>query len=645
MRSRHLLAVPIVVVLSLAASLPSPADQAPSKEKIDKLIEQLGSGSFEEREQASKELSALGAPVLEALRKAAKNGDPEVRKRAAELLPKIEAQAESKRVLAPKRVHLVFKDTPVPDAVADLQKKSGYAIHLHDPQGKLKERKITLDTGETSFWHAVALLCEKAELTEASLQDLLMQAPQLPGALAPQLPKPVPPMPVAPQPPAAGEKGKAGDNKATPIKKPVADDKAAPPKKPDADDKAPPAPPAKPAPVPPAPPPAAQPPNAGAQQMQQQMLQRQMQMQMQQIQQMQQVQMRMRMQMQAAMRGANRELLLKDGKPQKLPTDDRSAVRIRTSGKSEPAKDAAEGEITLALELALEPKLQWQFPQSIRIEKAVDDRDKNLSQVIPQVPGVPGGLALAQQQMAMRRFAQQREMRHQPFGVMGGNLSQQVFVQLKKGDKEAKSIKELNGSVTVQMLTEPQPMIVADELDKAAGKTFKGKEGGSLKIVETKVEEGRTTIRLELEQPPPDKVAPENGAPGLGPVGLAIVFPARDAGKAPQPPAAAAPPGQGGVIGGGKVGGGVAAAGRPPQSVGPMYGLCIQDDKGNLLPIQIEQVTQMNRALAPGGTWTLGYTLHCTHDKEKGQPAKVVYLGRKRATIEIPFALKDVPLP
>jgi hypothetical protein len=146
MRTRYLLAALIVAGLALVISLPSPADEAPSKEKIDKLIEQMGSGTFSEREKATKELAAIGPPALEALRKAAKSDDAEVRKRAKELIPKIERQAEIKRVLAPKRVHLVYKDTPLGEAVADFQKKSGYRIYLHDPEGKLKERKITLET-------------------------------------------------------------------------------------------------------------------------------------------------------------------------------------------------------------------------------------------------------------------------------------------------------------------------------------------------------------------------------------------------------------------------------------------------------------------------------------------------------------------
>src|SRR5262245_1124168 len=166
MRSRYLLlALLIGAGLALVSSLPTSAGETADKEKIDKLIEQMGSGTFTERQKATKELAALGVPALEALRKAAKNDDPEVRKRADELVKKIEKEAASAQLLAPKRIHLVYKDTPVNEALADFHKKSGYNIYLHDPEGKLKERTITLDTGETTFWRAYELFCAKAGLT------------------------------------------------------------------------------------------------------------------------------------------------------------------------------------------------------------------------------------------------------------------------------------------------------------------------------------------------------------------------------------------------------------------------------------------------------------------------------------------------
>ena len=61
---------------------------------------------------------------------------------------------ETANLFAPKRLRLVYKNTPVADAVADFRRKSGYDIVLSDPDGKLKNRTVTLDTGEVTFWQA-----------------------------------------------------------------------------------------------------------------------------------------------------------------------------------------------------------------------------------------------------------------------------------------------------------------------------------------------------------------------------------------------------------------------------------------------------------------------------------------------------------
>lgn len=578
MRTPNLLAVPIVAGLALLISQPCPAGDAPSKEKIDKLVEQMGSGEFVERETATKELAAIGVPALEALRKAAKSEDAEVRKRAEELLPKIERAAESARVLAPKRVRLVYKETPLKEALADFQKQSGYSIDLHDPDGKLKERKITLDTGETTFWHAVALFCDKADLTEASMAELMQaQRPQQGG-----FPVPLPEQQFKPllpgANPAALQKGRSGMPGTTAM---------------------------------------------------------------------------------------NAQVILKEGKPKKLPTDDRSAIRIRALTKSDLFGNAPEGEIILPLEVSPEPKLQWEALQSIHIDKAVDDRDQDLMQVIPQVEGVvgvAGAPAGLQMQMAMRMQMQkqmQMQMRRRAFHMMGGAPSQQVSIQFKKGAKEAKSLKELKGSITAQMLTEAQPMIVADKLK--SGESFKGKEGGFIKIVEVKSEKQETTVRLEFEQPPFDKVMPaqQNVMPvfvggGAAPIRIRavparkIIPPPAPAGPPPAGLAAkqqAAPPAPAPMQRQIAIQGNFAFGGGGVPFMDSFNGLSVLDDKGAtlLMGVQMENGFQ----LQPGGGFkqTTTYTLTCRHEKDKGQPAKIVFLGRKRVTVDIPFALNDVPLP
>ncbi|MBY0526185.1 MAG: ubiquinol-cytochrome-c reductase complex assembly factor 3 [Gemmataceae bacterium] len=170
---RHLVGAMLALGLGLgcplfvASALPQGAD----KERIDKLVSQLGSQVFTERMAATQELDAIGAPALEALKKAATSNEPEQRRRAEELVARIERRVEAQRLLAPTRVRLVCKDTPVADAVADLAKKSGVNVILTTP-AQAKERRVTLDTGEASFWQALDLLCHQGGLIEVGSVDV-----------------------------------------------------------------------------------------------------------------------------------------------------------------------------------------------------------------------------------------------------------------------------------------------------------------------------------------------------------------------------------------------------------------------------------------------------------------------------------------
>src|SRR5207247_3957033 len=118
------------------------------------------------RHRAKAELEAIGAPALDALRKAARSSDLETSRRAEEIVKKLEDKITTESLLAPKKVRLNLKDTPVPDAVAELSKQSGYNIQLLGDRAALAGRKVTLDTGETTFWEAYDRLRQKAGLVE-----------------------------------------------------------------------------------------------------------------------------------------------------------------------------------------------------------------------------------------------------------------------------------------------------------------------------------------------------------------------------------------------------------------------------------------------------------------------------------------------
>jgi uncharacterized protein (TIGR03067 family) len=72
-------------------------------DRVANLIRQLGDDEFEKREAASKELEAIGAPALDALRKAASHDDSEIRRRAEQILQAVTGRiraAAAKKELA-----------------------------------------------------------------------------------------------------------------------------------------------------------------------------------------------------------------------------------------------------------------------------------------------------------------------------------------------------------------------------------------------------------------------------------------------------------------------------------------------------------------------------------------------------------------
>jgi hypothetical protein len=89
--SPPLLNVLLPALLALASAAEPPPD-------IARLLEQLGSPNFEEREAASKALEKIGEPALEALRVASRSPDAEVRRRAAELFKAIEARTKDRTI-------------------------------------------------------------------------------------------------------------------------------------------------------------------------------------------------------------------------------------------------------------------------------------------------------------------------------------------------------------------------------------------------------------------------------------------------------------------------------------------------------------------------------------------------------------------
>ena len=133
------------------------------------LVVKLGSRDYRERESATSALDALGGAALPELRKAAHDKDPEVRRRAERLTEIIERREESAKLLAPRTVQLKLENAPLQRAVTELAQKSGFEVTIDESaKGQLRDHKVTLDTGETTFWKALDALDTKASLVDST---------------------------------------------------------------------------------------------------------------------------------------------------------------------------------------------------------------------------------------------------------------------------------------------------------------------------------------------------------------------------------------------------------------------------------------------------------------------------------------------
>jgi hypothetical protein len=163
---------------------PAPKEAVKPAPKIDpvalaRFVAQLGSDRYDDRETACKELDALGAAALEPLRAALGSRDEETRRRAIHVFERIQLRVETARLTKPKMVRLVYTDVPVPQAVQDMARKTGFQIQIEGDQTKLASRKITIDTGEVPFWQAVDQFCLKAGLVERGAAAMPENDPEL----------------------------------------------------------------------------------------------------------------------------------------------------------------------------------------------------------------------------------------------------------------------------------------------------------------------------------------------------------------------------------------------------------------------------------------------------------------------------------
>jgi hypothetical protein len=170
--------LPIFVVVMTLVGMAQP----PRTDPLRQLVEQLGSPEFPEREAAMKRLDELGPAALDVLRPACQSENPEIARRAQELVRKIERKLINEKTLAPTLVELDVRDLPLDAILTELSKQAHCEVVLAGAGLQtLANQRMTLTTGgKVPFWSAVLKLCEAGGLQLASVGGYLA-----PGSSAP----------------------------------------------------------------------------------------------------------------------------------------------------------------------------------------------------------------------------------------------------------------------------------------------------------------------------------------------------------------------------------------------------------------------------------------------------------------------------
>jgi hypothetical protein len=526
---------PLVIGMAMALAWTMVRADEPKTEsapRIGRLIDQLGADSFQDREQARKELETIGLPALPALRQAIKQSDLETSRRAASLIRVIEEKARTMSMLAPKMVHLKVHDLPVLEAVDKLAKLSGYTVRVDGDRTPLTGKKVTIDTGKVTFWEALDRLGDAAGLAEKMTLASIPGDPNVtkgvayypllgggapPRRSAKRLPPPPPPLRLMPLP-------------AKPERLPMeANDRPA-------DEKA------KEFAVP-------------------------------------------------SMVIPGMVILMPNATANRHAS---YAGAIRVSLKS--AKSLAPPHYDFALEASAEPRLLGCGPNAVpTIARAIDEHGQALTFVIDPMadeisaPDIPGLEVVPN----FRAYFGQ---------AVNGTLPRGIPIRLQQGAKPAKRLKELTGTLPVQVLL-PNSTLAAHDLT-AVGKCTDIKGGGRLRL--RKVEKG--------------------ALPGTAGDNYTVVYALE------------------GLLNG-AIPNLVAIRGNQRLPVIDQWVPRLLDAKGERLMLILGPPTVAQESGPNGQIATTVVTAMFRREAGQGEPVQLLLTGTHAATVVVPFRFVEVPLP
>ena len=166
----------VIALVMLAGSVPAVPPAVDEPVGPDRLVAQLGSDVYQEREAAMAALEKLGETARPALEDALRNPSPEVGKRAARVLVSVQRTSDAANKLNVKTHKLSYRKIPLGTAVNDLKARTGINLTLDPANIADPLRMVTCETGDLPPWEAVNAFCEAAGLREVF--DLELPVPK-----------------------------------------------------------------------------------------------------------------------------------------------------------------------------------------------------------------------------------------------------------------------------------------------------------------------------------------------------------------------------------------------------------------------------------------------------------------------------------
>jgi hypothetical protein len=251
--------------------------------------------------------------------------------------------------------------------------------------------------------------------------------------------------------------------------------------------------------------------------------------------------------------------------------------------------------IQLHLEVLPEQKLSAFHLVNISVEKAIDDAGQPLTPLpsparSDQDDGDVINILLNDQDLPV------------------GDASRRFPIRLQPGKNSSQRLAELTGTAVAQVQTAPEALLTVENVLKAVGKSVKGAGGHTLQVLEAAQKpDGDIDLRVEVNNP--------NVRAGGGRIN--VIRGAR-------------------IV---RVGGGGMAVDTSEAS-GPMSP-ALYDAKGYRFPLRRMET----RHIVKGNEWVQEFHLTYQADRGRVDSARLVFTGRRTTVLEIPFTLKDVPLP